>query len=84
LISVDIGNGTRQRRDILNALVIRLLETSMAKAKAKSSKSGKERIIPPSKKDTSAGSDLLRESNPAGGRVMADKFSLDATQHQGW
>jgi hypothetical protein len=56
----------------------------MAKAKAKSSKSGKERIIPPSKKDTSAGSDLLRESNPAGGRVMADKFSLDATQHQGW
>lgn len=33
----------------------------------------KERIIPPSKKDTSSGSKLLRAGNPAGGRVMADK-----------
>jgi hypothetical protein len=33
----------------------------------------KERIIPPSKKDTSSASTLLRSGNPAGGRVMADK-----------
>jgi hypothetical protein len=45
----------------------------MAKPKSKSSKKGKERIIPPSAKDTLAGSELLRAGNPAGGRVMADK-----------
>jgi hypothetical protein len=52
----------------------------MAKAKTKSSKSGKEKIIPPSKKDTSEGSKLLRAGNPAGGRVMADK-SVAKKQH---
>jgi len=35
-------------------------------------KGGKERIIPPSKRDTRAGSKALRKGNPAGGRVMAD------------
>jgi hypothetical protein len=38
----------------------------MAKGKSK------ERIIAPSKKDTTSGSGLLKKGNPAGGRVMAD------------
>jgi hypothetical protein len=39
----------------------------------KSGSGGKERITPPSDKDTSAGGKLLRKGNPAGGRVMADR-----------
>ena len=36
-------------------------------------KGGKERIVPPSKKDTSAASKELRRGSGPGGRVMADK-----------
>lgn len=36
-------------------------------------KGSKERIIPPSKKDTNAASKLLRKGSGPGGRVMSDK-----------
>ncbi len=49
-----------------------MMEALVAKASGKGGKGGKERIIPPSKKETSAGSKVLRKGNPAGGRVMAD------------
>jgi hypothetical protein len=39
----------------------------------KMAKGGKERIVPPSKKDTSAASKELRRGSGPGGRVMADK-----------
>jgi hypothetical protein len=32
----------------------------------------KERIVPPSKRELSAASKLLKKGNPAGARVMAD------------
>jgi hypothetical protein len=38
----------------------------------KKKRTGKERIIPPSKKATRAGSKALRRGNPAGARAMAD------------
>lgn len=45
-----------------------LMEQDMPKKRT-----GKERIIPPSKRETHAGSRSLRQGSPAGGRVLADQ-----------
>lgn len=51
-----------------NRFVSMLMEEDMKKKRT-----GKERIIPPSKRETHAGSSSLRQGSPAGGRVLADQ-----------